>query len=140
MPPARDDPAAHDDTPLSRDSDRSPGVLLVDIEPALTGLLQEWLASDGLQVREAGVAHAHEPVALILIDLPYPRRDGTRRLQQLARAWPGVPVVVLSATVFAGVAAHGEVARQLGAAAVLATPVARATLRATVRALLGARP
>ena len=84
-------------------------------------------------------APAGEPLALILIDLPFPRQDGTQRLQQPAQAWPGVPVIALSSTFLPHVAAQGEVARQLGAAAVLPAPVAQGTLRAAVARLIRTR-
>ena len=99
-----------------------PRVLLQDIEPAMADLIGAWLCLDGLHVQRE--ARAGQTIALILIDLPFPRRDGAACLRLLAQQWPGVPVLVLSSTFFAGVATQGEVASQLGAAAVLAAPVA----------------
>jgi CheY-like chemotaxis protein len=120
----------------------APAVLLLGIEPATAGLFDEWLTRDGLRVLQQARPRTgtHERVALIVIDLAFPRRDGARQLHQLAQAWPGVPVLALSSTFLPGVAAQGEVARQLGAAAVLAAPVARDALRGAVAQLLqGAR-
>jgi CheY-like chemotaxis protein len=117
-----------------------PCVLLIDIEPATSALFEEWLRQDGLRVRHDAHECAGQGVALILIELAFPRVDGARQLQLLGLAWPGVPVLVLSPTFLPGVAANGEVARQLGAAAVLAAPVSRDNLRSTVaRALEIAR-
>jgi CheY-like chemotaxis protein len=110
------------------------GVLLLDIEPAMASLLDEWLTRDGRRVLHAGAAAAE--VDLIVIELAFPRQDGSGRLQQVRHAWPGVPVIVLSPTFLAGVAPRGEVARQLGAAAVLPAPVSRAMLRAAVAQVL----
>lgn len=109
-------------------------VLLLGIEPAMAALIEEWLAPEGLRVTSS--ERAPMSVSLVLIDLPFPRRDGRERLRELAQVHPGVPVVVLSSTFFTGVAAQGEVAQQLGAAAVLATPVTRDSLRATVLRVL----
>lgn len=136
MPPSRDESTLHDadGEPAGVAVSPSPGVLLLDLEPAMAGLVDEWLARDGWRVQQ-DAAHA-AGVGLIVIDLPYPRQDGAARVRQLQRAWPGVPVLVLSSTFLPGVPAHGEVARQLGAAAVLASPVARDTLRAVVSKLL----
>lgn len=110
------------------------GVLLLDIEPSTAVLFDEWLARDGWRIWQerapAGV------VRLIVIELAFPRQGGRQRLAQLHGLWPGVPVVVLSPTFLVGVAPRGEVARQLGAAAVLPAPVTRETLRATVNGLL----
>lgn len=140
-------PTPSDDTPARGDAtaataatgrDAPARVLLLDIDPAMADLFEEWLAGDGLQMLRR--ADAGERIALILIDLPFPREDGAARLRRLAQAWPGVPVLVLSSTFFAGVSAQGAVARQLGVAAVLPAPVARDTLRSAVSELLGARP
>lgn len=110
-------------------------VLLCDIEPAMVALLGEWLAGDGLRA-DADVLAAEPPAVLIVIELPFPRQGGRERLQQLQRAWPGVPVIVLSPTLLPGVLPQGDVARQLGAAAVLPAPVSRQALRAAVARLL----
>lgn len=120
----------------------APRVLLVDIEPALAGLLAEWLQQAGIGVRAARGADANAlpcRAELLVIDIAFPRRGPTPRLQALALAWPGTPILALSATFFAGVAARGEVARRLGAAAVLATPVAREDWLAAVQRLLERR-
>lgn len=114
-------------------------VLLVDIEPALAGLLAEWLQQAGIGVQAAHGAQANAlpcRADLLVIDIPFPRQGPTPRLQALALAWPGTPILALSATFFAGVAARGDVARQLGVAAVLATPVSRDDWVAAVRRLL----
>jgi CheY-like chemotaxis protein len=113
-----------------------PLVLLEDIEAATASLFAEWLTRDGLRVQRH--AAPHDPLALIVVDLPFPRQDGAQRLRQLAQAWPGVPVIALSSTFLPHVAVQGELARQLGASAVLPAPVAQGTLRATVASLLGA--
>ncbi len=114
-----------------------PCVLLIDIEPTTAALFDEWLRLDGLRVRLDAHDCAGQGVALILIELSFPRLDGARQLQLLGLAWPGVPVVALSPTFLPGVSANGEVARQLGAAAVLAAPVSRDSLRRTVAQTLG---
>lgn len=111
-------------------------VLLCDLEPAMAALLGEWLAADGLRA-DNDMALPEPPAALILIELPYPRQGGQQRLRELARAWPGVPLIVLSPTLLPGVAPQGDVARQLGAAAVLPAPVSRQALRAAVAQVLG---
>lgn len=110
------------------------GVLLLDIEPSTAALFDEWLARDRRCIWQ-GQAQAGN-VGLIVIELAFPRQGGRQRLEQLHRLWPGVPVVVLSPTFLGGVSPSGEVARQLGAAAVLPAPVSRETLRATVNGLL----
>jgi CheY-like chemotaxis protein len=114
-------------------------VLLVDLEPALAGLLAEWLRQAGIEVCAARGAQASRlpcQAELLVTDIPFPRHGPSPRLQALALAWPGMPVLALSPTFFAGVAVGGEVARHLGVAAVLATPVTRDAWLATVQRLL----
>jgi CheY-like chemotaxis protein len=113
-------------------------VLLLDIEPAMAALLTEWLAADGLAA-DHDDALPEPPAALIVIDLPFPRQTGRERLAALQRDWLGVPVIVLSPTLLPGVPPQGEVARTLGVAAVLPSPVSREALRAAVAHLLQVR-
>ena len=112
-----------------------PRILLVDIEPAMAALFVEWLAADGLMA-DSDMTRTEPPAALILIDLPFPRQRGREPLERLQRTWPGVPVAVLSPTLLPGVSPQGEVARALGAAAVLPSPVSRESLRAAIFGLL----
>ena len=113
----------------------TPLVLLQDIEPAMADLIEDWLTQDGHRVQRH--AAREQAVGLILVDIPFPRLHGAAKMRELARAWPGVPALVLSSTFLPGVAARGEVARLLGAAAVLAAPVTRDALRQVVAPWLG---
>jgi CheY-like chemotaxis protein len=113
-------------------------VLLVDLDPPIAALIEEWLCGAGFEVHLA-----IEPVAghalsadLVLVDVPFPRQGG-ERLRALAQALPGAPILALSPTFFAGVAARGAVARELGVAGVLAKPVQCAALLSAVAELLG---
>ncbi len=111
--------------------------LLVDVEPSLAALIAEWLAEIGVDACSDGAPPPGErAVALVVVDVPYPRREGARRLGAIAAALPDAPILALSPTFFAGVATSGSVARDLGAAGVLATPVRRDALVAAVRRLL----
>jgi CheY-like chemotaxis protein len=143
-------PPAHDSPPSSNPDPAAcgqawppPCVLLVDIEPALAGLLAEWLHRAGIQACAARGTSADtlpRRAELLVTDIPFPRQGPSPRLQALALAWPGTPILALSPTFFAGVAAGGEVACTLGVAAVLATPVSREDWLAAVRRLLERRP
>ena len=115
-------------------------VLLLDLEPALGALLGEWLAEHGIATVAASADSPHRlvPAALAVVDVAFPRQDGARRLQALARSLPAMPVLALSPTFFAGVAASGSVAQRLGVAEVLPTPVRRDDLIAAVRRLVPA--
>lgn len=117
-------------------------VLLLGLEPALGALVAEWLAGHGIATVAANgdLPERLGPAALAIVDVAFPRQDGARRLQALAQSLPDTPVLALSPTFFAGVAASGSVARRLGVAEVLPTPVRRDDLLAAVRRLMPAAP
>ena len=112
-------------------------ILVVDDDPALIGLLEEWLAEHACVVASARSDHAaREPFDLVLVDVPFPRQGGLALLQRIAGEHPGVPMLALSSTFFAGVECSGEVAHSLGVASVLPKPLAREALVSAVRKLL----
>jgi DNA-binding response OmpR family regulator len=63
-------------------------VLLIDADPALSELLEEWLAEHGCRVVE-------DRPDLVLVDLPFPRERGLARLRELGEAYPDTPVVAM---------------------------------------------
>jgi len=116
-----------------------PSVLVVDADPALLGLLEEWLGAQGLSVVEERTASG-EPLEngfdLVVVDVPFPRHCGLEALKRVAHRHPGVPILALSSSFFAGIASTGVVAQALGVAGVLPKPVGREALCAAVRKLL----
>lgn len=108
--------------------------LHIDVDTANAQLIQLWLAAEGWDLAfNPGPGHA---VDFILVEMAFPRHGDPHRIQALSRAWPGVPVIVLSPTFFADVAGQGSVAQELGAAAVLSIPLQRGRLVAVVDTLL----
>src|ERR1044072_4006105 len=71
---------------FARSSTTLPEILLVGADPALRGLLEEWLSPQGYRVVESGAAPD-----LVLVDLAHPRRDGPGVLQRVARDYPAAP-------------------------------------------------
>jgi CheY-like chemotaxis protein len=118
-----------------------PSVLVVDTDRALLGLLEEWLDLCGCAVvsnqdREACCAHEGHRFALVIVDVPHPRRGGIELLQRIAHEHPGAPILALSSTFFPGIDSTGAVARTLGVACVLPKPVGRESLVNAVQSLL----
>jgi DNA-binding NarL/FixJ family response regulator len=82
-------------------------ILVIDDHPLIQEALRHVLtaldpALELIQAQDASEAHAalsHEPdTELILLDLALPDCDGFALLADLRREWPGMPVLVLSAT------------------------------------------
>src|SRR5262245_36726969 len=104
-------------------------IKVVDGDPALRELIDEWLAEEGYSV-------VQERPDLVDVDLPFSRDRGLELLWSLAQVHAGVPIIALSSTLLPGGESCGAVARQLGVATVLAKPLTRdALLAATRRAL-----
>ena len=104
-------------------------ILVVDADPALYGLLEEWLAEEGFRLVD------HNP-DLVVVDLPRRKHEGAKRISELVARYPGRPLVALSSNFFAGVEANGGVARALSVKAVLPKPLTREALIGALRKLL----
>lgn len=107
---------------------------MMDADPALVGLIGEWLADIGPVTAVRGDAGG--ACDLLIVDVPFPRQGEANPLRRLAAAHPGTPVLALSSTFFTGIEPHGAVAHSLGVGGVLPKPVAREALVAAVRHLL----
>ena len=82
-------------------------ILVIDDHPLIQEALRHVLAAldpslEFIQAQDASETHAalsREPdTDLILLDLALPGCDGFELLSELRREWPGMPVLVLSAT------------------------------------------
>jgi CheY-like chemotaxis protein len=118
----------------------APRVLVVDADRALFGLIQEWLSAEGCVVlAQCGAAPEEaEPFDLVIVDVPYPRDCGVDSISRLSKRHPMTPILALSSTFFARIECCGPVARALGVACVLPTPVSRQALIDAVRRVLPA--
>jgi len=114
-----------------------PRALIVDADAALAALLEEWLDELGWSVdREASAAAPGlDGYDVVVLDVPYARRDGLEQVRRVAERHPGTPILALSASFFAGVDCTDGIARSLGAACVLPKPLAREALVAALRRL-----
>jgi len=113
----------------------SRNVLVLETDRASRSLFVEWLAVEGWQVVDASSAEAAEPLSLIVLELAFLRGGGLQPLAEAKLRYPGVPILVVSPTVFASVACCGPCAASLGVAGVLPKPIARETLIEAVNRL-----
>jgi DNA-binding NtrC family response regulator len=63
-------------------------VLLLDADPTLAELLEEWLAGENCRI-------VGERPDLILVELPFPRERGLQRLKGVGDEHPHTPVVAM---------------------------------------------
>lgn len=110
-------------------------VLVVNADPALSRLIGEWLAAEGLELLGAMPAVGAPAPAAIVVDLPCSRLAGVDLIRALAERFPNVPIVALSSSMFAHVAATGAVARELGVDSVIAKPTTREVLMRALQRL-----
>ena len=127
---AEAEPAPHLNTASSPSRTPAPRVLVVDADCALSGLLAEWLGSEGCEVVQAAGddAGAAERFDLVIIDVPYPRQGGVDLIARITKHHPMTPILAMSSTFFGRIECCGPVARALGVACVLPTPLSRQAL------------
>ena len=114
-------------------------VLVIDVDSALYGLIEEWLAAAGCTVTREQDARDAGPPDLVIVDVPFPRQGGLEAVRRAAREHPGAPVLALSSTFLAGIEITGAVARALGVAGALPKPLTREKLLAAVSNALPAK-
>jgi CheY-like chemotaxis protein len=115
-------------------------VLVLDSDALTQSMIAEWLDADGWQVLDPASDQGAGATGLdlVVVDLPFPRAGSLDALQAVRQEYPGVPLIVISSTVFANVGCSGPCAQSLGVSGVLPKPVSREALLAAVRRL--ARP
>jgi len=121
----------------------TPTVLVVDDDKLTRFSLSKILGRVGYQVQEAGsaaegmAAIEGEPPDVVLLDIRLPDRDGFAVLQTIHAAYPGLPVVMMTAH-------HTEdtarLATTLGAWAYLTKPCDPTELQSVVSAALTSDP
>jgi hypothetical protein len=113
-------------------------LLVLGTDQATRSLFVEWLAGEGWQVLDTSSADSAAPLSLVVLELAFLREGELQPLAEVKLQYPGVPIVVVSPTIFSSVDCCGPCAAALGVAGVLPKPIARATLIEAVHRL--ARP
>ena len=122
-------------------------ILLVDDDPRIRSALASLLAGLGHEVFEAGDGREalerlrRQPVEVVLTDILMPENDGLEVIQAVRREYPGIAVIAMSG---GSARLPGtdtlQVARTLGAHAILAKPFGSRELREAVAAALRTPP
>ncbi|GAB3762369.1 hypothetical protein GCM10028796_13940 [Ramlibacter monticola] len=110
-------------------------VLVLGTDQATRSLFVEWLDGEGWQVVDAASPESAAPLSLVVLEVAFLRGGGLQPLAEAKLRYPGVPIVVVSPTVFSSVGCCGPCAAALGVAGVLPKPIARATLMEAVHRL-----
>jgi CheY-like chemotaxis protein len=118
-------------------------ILVIDDEPAMREAIQKMLVRAGHQVTLAsngkeGLAFAAaSPPDLVVTDVFMPEKDGIETTIALRKGFPNVKIIAVSGGGRTSNFDFLEIAKSLGAHAVLQKPVRMADLLGHVTALLG---
>jgi CheY-like chemotaxis protein len=114
-------------------------IAIYEEDDLMRGLLEEWLTGAGYRVRRATAHGAPIPndVDLVIVSIYMPKHTGTRLVDEIRAAYPGTPLIAISAQFRAGLSTAGTTAQSLGVARVIAKPLTRAALLGSISAIIG---
>jgi CheY-like chemotaxis protein len=113
-------------------------ILVIEDQDDLRGTLQATLTGAGYRVvtaangRAASEAFAHEQLDLVLTDMLMPDKDGIEVIADLRKTRPNLPFIAMSGGGRAPAAFYLQLARRLGAKAILQKPFSPEQLLMTV--------
>jgi two-component system response regulator (stage 0 sporulation protein F) len=122
---------------LSSEQSALPGILVVEDEEKMRELIRRILERARYTVtaaahgREALKLFQERPVDVAITDLLMPEMDGFQLIRELTARWPSIRIIAIS-----GADMRLEMARRLGAKAVLRKPISGARLVQTVEQVL----
>jgi CheY-like chemotaxis protein len=118
-------------------------ILVIEDDIVLRDLLGDWLVAAGYRVALApegcaGIeaARASRP-ALVVTDMHMPGSGGGTVIAEVARLYPGLPVIAISGHFRSGHGLTPEQALELGAARAIAKPFRRGDILGAVKELAG---
>lgn len=95
-------------------------ILIIERDDLIRGLLVEWLVEAGYEVQlgdpwRAPSAKADDnAIGLIIADICMPKGQDAESTRVLKLAYPGAPIIAVSARFLSGLAGSAAAARQLG--------------------------
>jgi DNA-binding response OmpR family regulator len=113
-------------------------IAVYESDDLMYALLSEWLSGAGYIVRDSARTHDREmPRAdLVIVSISGPKREIDLLMRSVRSVYPGAPIVALSSQARLGLSSNGGLARELGAARVMAKPLTRQELVAAVDDIL----
>ena len=124
-------------------ANRMPGILVVEDDPDLREMLKDTLIRRRFTVLEAedgkqAILHFKQGVTdLVITDLIMPDEDGLKVIMKLRELKPGLKIIAISGGGKAGPGSYLNLAKALGADAVLSKPFSVADLIKKIGELLG---
>jgi CheY-like chemotaxis protein len=106
------------------------GIVIIEEDKLMRGLLTEWLSAEGYAVRGFPSSNGYAPdhADLVIVDLYMPRHQGATRLCAVKRAYPDTPVIAISGQFRPGLLGSCATADALGVQQVIAKPFSRGDL------------
>jgi CheY-like chemotaxis protein len=113
-------------------------IVIYEADDLMRGLLQEWLTCAGYRVSAAVAPCGPAPLEadLVIANIEMPKHMGSRAADKIRAAYPGTPIIAISAQFRAGLSTGGTTAQALGVAQVIAKPLTRNALLAAVSAII----
>jgi DNA-binding response OmpR family regulator len=114
-------------------------IAIYEEDDLMCSLLAEWLEDAGYGVNcvASHTAPALANAALVIVSLYMPKNAGAQLVSGIRAAYPRTPLIAISAQFRSGLSSTGATAQTLGVEQVLAKPLTRDTLLATVRGIIG---
>jgi DNA-binding response OmpR family regulator len=114
-------------------------IAIYEEDDLMCSLLAEWLRDAGYQVHcvASHSAPAHANADLVIVSIYMPKHTGAQLICQIRAAYPRTPLIAISAQFRSGLSSAGATAQTLGVDQVIAKPLTRDALLATVRAMIG---
>ena len=113
-------------------------IVIYEADDLMRGLLREWLTGAGYRV--SAVSPCGPPLLveadLVIANIGMPKHAGSRAADKIRAAYPGAPIIAISAQFRADLSTAGTTAQTLGVAQVMAKPLTRDALLAAVSAII----
>jgi CheY-like chemotaxis protein len=112
-------------------------IVIYEADDLMRGLLQEWLTGAGYRVSAVTpYGPAPNEADLVIVNIEMPKQMGSRAADKIRAAYPGTPIIAISAQFRAGLSTGGTTAQALGVTQVIAKPLTRNALLAAVSAII----
>jgi two-component system, OmpR family, response regulator len=115
------------------------GIVIIEEDPLMRGLLAEWLKAEGYPVcaRTPGEAQGPDEADLVIVDVYRPRHEGAQRLREVRAAHPQAALIAISGQFRPGLAGSCTTANELGVCQMIGKPFSKSDLVTAVRCVIG---